>query len=192
MHSIASRSTRSSKTSRNEGLITRSSKSNHNIATNNVTRHNKPQEANTSKKRPRDSVNGIKDDLPIKKARYAVEIESRPISILSKTRSVVVDRSDAKPDILQATPTTLPQQQLATQQASQSPKPTIHHQKVANGIKHELDRLQPSEADTKDEKRKLRSQEGTRFKSELSLYFPEYDEVIGNDPKEDRTIPATT
>jgi hypothetical protein len=28
----------------------------------------------------------------------------------------------------------------------------------------------------------LRSQEATRFKSELSAYFPEYDEVIGNDP----------
>lgn len=46
--------------------------------------------------------------------------------------------------------------------------------------------MQPSEANTKDEKRKLRSQEGTRFRSELSLYFPEYDEIIGNDPKEDR------
>jgi len=26
------------------------------------------------------------------------------------------------------------------------------------------------------------------FKSELSLYFPDYDEVIGNDPKEDRKL----
>ena len=25
-----------------------------------------------------------------------------------------------------------------------------------------------------------------RFKSELSAYFPDYDEVIGNDPKEER------
>lgn len=35
--------------------------------------------------------------------------------------------------------------------------------------------------------RKLRSQEGVRYKSELSAYFPEYDEVIGNIPKEQRT-----
>ncbi|KAJ8120692.1 hypothetical protein O1611_g10302 [Lasiodiplodia mahajangana] len=28
--------------------------------------------------------------------------------------------------------------------------------------------------------------EATRFKSELAAYFPEYDEVIGNDPKEQR------
>lgn len=34
--------------------------------------------------------------------------------------------------------------------------------------------------------RKLRSQEQTRFKSELSAYFPDYDEIIGNDPKEER------
>lgn len=64
-----------------------------------------------------------------------------------------------------------------------------HREKVVNGIKHELDRLQPSSADmaSKTQGRKLRSQEGVRYKSELSAYFPEYDEVIGNIPKEHRT-----
>ncbi|KAL0935168.1 uncharacterized protein CTRU02_209759 [Colletotrichum truncatum] len=67
-----------------------------------------------------------------------------------------------------------------------APQLTKHQEKVINGIKHELDRLQPRETDThtKEGGRKLRSQEATRFKSELSAYFPEYDEVIGNDPKE--------
>lgn len=67
---------------------------------------------------------------------------------------------------------------------------TKHQEKVVNGIKHELDRLQPSSADmaaSNGQGRKLRSQEGVRFKSELSAYFPEYDEVIGNIPKEYRT-----
>lgn len=67
---------------------------------------------------------------------------------------------------------------------------TKHQEKVVNGIKHELDRLQPSSADmaaSNNQGRKLRSQEGVRFKSELSAYFPEYDEVIGNIPKEHRT-----
>jgi hypothetical protein len=64
---------------------------------------------------------------------------------------------------------------------------TKHQKKVINGIRHELDRLRPNAEDTKHGGRKLRSQEGTRFKSELSAYFPEYDEVIGNDPKEQRT-----
>ncbi|KAH8906064.1 hypothetical protein BR93DRAFT_928667 [Coniochaeta sp. PMI_546] len=65
-----------------------------------------------------------------------------------------------------------------------SPNLTKHKEKVANGLKHELDRLQPTEAVPKEQGRKLRSQEATRFKSELSAYFPDYDEVIGNDPKE--------
>jgi hypothetical protein len=63
---------------------------------------------------------------------------------------------------------------------------TKHKEKVANGLKHELDRLQPDKAVTKEQGRKLRSQGATRFKSELSAYFPDYDEVIGNDPKEYR------
>lgn len=67
--------------------------------------------------------------------------------------------------------------------------PTKHQASVKAAIKHELDRLQPSDADIKEKPggRKLRSQEATRFKSELSAYFPDYDEVIGNDPKEQRT-----
>lgn len=72
------------------------------------------------------------------------------------------------------------------------PSLTRHQEKVKNGIKHELDRLQPNATDATQQPkeqggRKLRSQEQTRFKSELSAYFPDYDEVIGNDAKEQRT-----
>ncbi|KAK2048173.1 hypothetical protein LZ31DRAFT_550541 [Colletotrichum somersetense] len=71
---------------------------------------------------------------------------------------------------------------------------TKHQEKVINGIKHELDRLQPRQADahTKEGGRKLRSQEATRFKSELSAYFPEYDEVVGNEPKEQQLFTVDT
>ncbi|KAI1283001.1 hypothetical protein F5Y07DRAFT_351578 [Xylaria sp. FL0933] len=74
---------------------------------------------------------------------------------------------------------------------------TKHQEKVINGIRHELDRLQPSTADTSSAAagppgRKLRSQEATRFKSELAAYFPEYDEVIGNDPKEQHLLNVDT
>lgn len=82
------------------------------------------------------------------------------------------------------------QRRAAPQPASRqlrNPQPTKHKPKVSNGIKHELDRPQPPQNDTREYGRKLRSQEATRFKSELSSYFPEYDEVIGNDPKEQRT-----
>ncbi|KAI3324485.1 hypothetical protein HD806DRAFT_492745 [Xylariaceae sp. AK1471] len=70
---------------------------------------------------------------------------------------------------------------------------TRHQEKVINGIRHELDRLQPNVVDTSSASgppgRKLRSQEATRFKSELSAYFPEYDEVIGNDPPKEQQLP---
>jgi len=75
------------------------------------------------------------------------------------------------------------------------PEATVHQKKVVNGIRHELDRLQPSTADssaTSSTGRKLRSQECTRFKSELSAYFPEYDEVIGNDAKEQHLLNVET
>lgn len=67
---------------------------------------------------------------------------------------------------------------------------TKHKEKVANGLKHELNRLQVGSAVIKDQGRKLRSQETTRFKSDLSAYFPDYDEVIGNDPKEHHLLNA--
>lgn len=37
-----------------------------------------------------------------------------------------------------------------------------------------------------DGKRKLRSEQGAHYKSELAAYFNEYDEVIGNVVKESR------
>ncbi|TEA11222.1 hypothetical protein C8034_v007966 [Colletotrichum sidae] len=99
------------------------------------------------------------------------------------------------------TPTTnLAQQRVATvhplswtnspPSTDDAPQLTSHQEKVKNGIQHELDRLQPREADThtKEGGRKLRSQEASRYKSDLSAYFPEYDEVIGNDPKEQRRL----
>ncbi|PNY26767.1 Uncharacterized protein TCAP_03297 [Tolypocladium capitatum] len=93
-------------------------------------------------------------------------------------------------------PPPLPQQAagpLAQRTAAEAdPNLTKHQAKVINGIKHELDRLQPRPADTREQGRKLRSQEATRFKSELSAYFPDYDEVIGNDPKEQHLLNLDT
>lgn len=72
-------------------------------------------------------------------------------------------------------------------------------EKLVNGIKHELKSLQLATPDAVDVAsapreggRKLRSQEATRFKSELSAYFPEYDEVIGNEPKEEHLLNVDT
>ncbi|PKS09900.1 hypothetical protein jhhlp_004523 [Lomentospora prolificans] len=94
------------------------------------------------------------------------------------------DDDDAAPD--RKTTATKPSDKQSKQESlkNNTDKPTKHQEKVRNGIQHELDKLQPAPSDTKPEGRKLRSQETIRFKSELSTYFPEYDEVIGNDPKQ--------
>ena len=188
---MASISLRSSR--RSEGLTTRSSAKN-NVALGNP--HNRHQQSNIGrKKRPRDSLDDEKHLINTKKAKLAVEITVLPKS-QPETRSVVIqsDTNDVPPKRSAAAEPPATVKTTTTQTTTESPprKPTIHHEKVANGIKHELDRLQdrlqPKVPDPKDEKRKLRSQEGTRFKSELSLYFPEYDEIIGNEPKEERML----
>ncbi|KAJ2905703.1 hypothetical protein MKZ38_004570 [Zalerion maritima] len=77
-----------------------------------------------------------------------------------------------------------------------SPVLPKHRAKVHNGIRHELDRLKPSDADRKVEesggRRKLRSTENPRFKSDLSQYFQEYDQIIGNDPLEEHLLEIDT
>jgi hypothetical protein len=197
--SMASISLRSSR--RTGGLATRSSTRN-NVALRPGSRnsdkyaHTTQQLANIGrKKRPRDPTDKEEQIIKAKRAKIAVEILPPP-KAQPKTRSLVLKskanaNSDvppqrAAPPLQKATPTARKQQQPPPEAGPPPQKPTNHHEKVANGIKNEIERLQPNIADLKDERRKLRSQEGTRFKSELSQYFPEYDEVIGNEPKEDR------
>ncbi|TVY51267.1 hypothetical protein LCER1_G006649 [Lachnellula cervina] len=209
--------TRSSR--KTEGLTTRSSTRSNVVAIpshhNNAQNRQKQQPPNIGrKKRPRDSLDHDEHPIEAKKARITVEITSRP-RLQPKTRSLVIKtNADSLPPAASPQrsaspprPPPPPQPTKHVETATQTPAPppsqpqqqepqpaaTVHHQKVVNGIKHELDRLQPKAADlNKDEKRKLRSQEGTRFKSELSQYFPEYDEVIGNDPKEDHILNLDT
>lgn len=135
-----------------------------------------------------------------KKTRIAVEILAKPQLPLESVnvqpppipRRAAVASSASRPPPAPVQPTTKPPAApiaAEPQSAGSSSNLTKHQAKVINGIKHELDRLQPRQDDTKEQGRKLRSQEATRFKSELSAYFPDYDEVIGNDPKEEREQP---
>jgi len=184
---MATISLRSSK--RNEGLNTRSSRRNGIVHSgNNDSIHSTQQLSNIGRKRPRvpDSIDNDEQALKHKKAKLAVEIIARPKAHALPKRSLVtkVNAKDVPPPQRSEPPPT-----TNTLPRAPSPPRKPHHEKVVQGIKHELDRLQPIAADlNKDEKRKLRSQEGTRFKSDLSAYFPEYDEVIGNEPKEDREL----
>ncbi|KAL2123198.1 hypothetical protein VTJ04DRAFT_3653 [Mycothermus thermophilus] len=108
--------------------------------------------------------------------------------------------------------------QSSSEAAQTTATTTRHQKKVAKGLKNELDKLYQNSANLGDYAnadgaapatrsgstqenanaaaavaeqtggRKLRSQEATWYKSELSQYFPDYDEVIGNIPKETHLV----
>ncbi|KAF5023069.1 hypothetical protein F66182_4881 [Fusarium sp. NRRL 66182] len=146
------------------------------------------------------------DAIKPKRSRITVEIFAKGSHGLS---DAAIDSNEAQPPTRNnprpvatpavasaTTPATIPPTPTddATPKLKEEQTLTKHQSKVINGIKHELDRLQPqpSDTNTKDQGRKLRSQEATRFKSELSAYFPEYDEVIGNEPKEQHIFNVDT
>ncbi|KAL5876746.1 hypothetical protein ACKVWC_005911 [Pyricularia oryzae] len=65
--------------------------------------------------------------------------------------------------------------------------------RARNAVSRELGSLHVKPSETKaTEGRKLRSQENTRLKSDLSAYFPDYDEVIGNDPRQENLLEPYT
>ncbi|KAM3435674.1 hypothetical protein NHJ13734_005429 [Beauveria thailandica] len=132
-----------------------------------------------------------------KKTRIAVEIVARPSAAPPPPQKVQppLPTPPQQPVAVAAAPAAAPVA-LSTTPPEANLNVTRHKAKVINGIKHELDRLQPDMAGTKDPGRepgrKLRSQEATRFKSDLSAYFPDYDEVIGNEPKEQHLLNLDT
>jgi hypothetical protein len=151
-----------------------------------------------SSKRKADAIDDKLVKINPKRTRITVDILSGPLSRRntkegpkpSRQRSpVVAERSPTVPKAAAVTATARQANARAARPTANTSAPlTKHREKVINGIKHELDRLEPSDDDFRPQGRKLRSQEATRFKSELSAYFPEYDEVIGNEPKQERAF----
>lgn len=153
-------------------------------------------------KRPLDPIVNNYDPSKTKRTRITVEIVSRPAPPAGPLKSITVkpqqlptnESSVASTNSPPSPPLSVPPTRQKPSKTATAAESSIkkHKEKEINGIKHELDRLQPNAADTNSATepsgRKLRSQEATRFKSELSAYFPDYDEVIGNDPKEQRTL----
>lgn len=139
-------------------------------------------------KRPRRLSDGEKHDrFGLKKQRFAIEVDARPRAQPRKSpgaaaAAVKTAKIPAKSTGALAQRTAGDKEEGSRDATRQLPK---YAEKASNGIKHELERLQPDRKDTKSETRKLRSQEGTRFKSELASYFPDYDVVIGNEAAEE-------
>ncbi|KAH8682466.1 something about silencing, SAS, complex subunit 4-domain-containing protein [Xylariales sp. PMI_506] len=161
-------------------------------------------------KRPLDAIDSNSDISKHKKSRISIEIQTIPnhkkLQTFSHPKAFAVERPErlARPTVVKPPPPqprALPPAAIAAQTApaktaTQTQKPLSNSQrKVSNGLKHELDNLQPitaASAPPREQGRKLRSQEATRFKSELSAYFPDYDEVIGNDEKEHHILNVDT
>ncbi|KFZ11020.1 hypothetical protein V501_04947 [Pseudogymnoascus sp. VKM F-4519 (FW-2642)] len=123
------------------------------------------------------------DHFGLKKSRFATIEDARPRA--QQTRKLAVAKPTNTPTA--AKPETA-QRQTRNKEEDTAEERVLpkYAEKASNGIKHELERLQPGGNDTKSsETRKLRSQEGTRFKSELASYFPDYDVVIGNEAAEE-------
>ncbi|EGX89404.1 hypothetical protein CCM_07656 [Cordyceps militaris CM01] len=134
-----------------------------------------------------------------KKTRIAVEIRARPAAVSPQKVQPPLPTpppQQPRPVAVAAAPTVALSNRPGRPLPEADPNVTKHKAKVINGIKHELDRLQPDMPGTKEPGRepgrKLRSQEATRFKSDLSAYFPDYDEVIGNEPKEQHLLNLDT
>jgi hypothetical protein len=136
------------------------------------------------RKRRRESFEDERDRNKLKRVKVTTEIELRLKS--QPKRRLGVDDIDAKPEVAVVSQSSAPQKATINTAPTRKSAPTNHAQKVATGVKRELDNLRVSLPDKLDEKRTLRSQEGHRYKSELSAYFPEYDVVIGNEPEEIR------
>ncbi|KAG9247024.1 something about silencing, SAS, complex subunit 4-domain-containing protein [Calycina marina] len=198
---MASLSLRSS--SKREGLSTRSTTAARNNSdvraptdNRNTTSSHSPTQhlPNTRKKRTIESADQRDLTAANKKPKLALEIHSKVKAKAPAIQSKVVNGDAVHNSRSSLAPSTKRKHTNPTKpEPWQSPPRTNHQQKVVNGIKHELGRLAPraedlKAAEQKNTKRSLRSQEGVRFKSDLSTYFPEYDEVIGNDPKEEHIL----
>ncbi len=132
-----------------------------------------------AKKRQKSVIEPIIEEIKLR--AQASKPRQRPLPTTNVYGTSGVARRSASPNQESATQT------KPTQLSPQLPKtPINHNEKVVNGIKHELSRLQPNPADVnKDEGRKLRSQQDRRCKSKLLDFFTDYDEIIGNEPKKE-------
>lgn len=142
-----------------------------------------------NKKRTRDSANVEQTAAPSKrrkmeKATPAPAVEQAPAKIQAQKAPA---RQNLKTYTSTRSRSTSAQPAAAR---SETPRLDIHktvsQSKVANGLQHELERLGAAPAnlggkDEKDGKRKLRSEGRAKFKSELGVYFPEYEVIMGNE-----------
>ena len=145
-----------------------------------VTQHN-ISPPTTNGKRPYHLINGKYNSQAIKKQNLELQQHPRPIIIprnhTTKTSSNAV---------LKSAPTGVTHDVNPTSRGTNAVQPLPNGIITTNGehapVPIEVTKLKKSK---ETDKRTLRSQDGgSRSKSELSLYFPNYEELISNEPKE--------
>lgn len=146
------------------------------------------QDANRRKRPRAPSILVDEEKTPVKKAKIATLPRTRPAATpRSTSKKPDVGESEQKADVdsrqrgASATP------RLAATSTPHSQRPAVSAREV-DAISHSHLKVDKTSPSTKSDKRALRSKEGVKFKSELSQYFPEYDEVIGNEPKATRKL----
>ncbi|KAI9860715.1 MAG: hypothetical protein M1824_003006 [Vezdaea acicularis] len=145
--------------------------------------HGGPESASRPRKRLRSSTD---DDFtrpgPLKKLKVESQA-ARPKAIARK--EIPSGRVPRKYNLKATTPPSPPNGTIARDPSEPALRPTKRarvHAPAANGI---IEKEEKTSSETANDKRKLRSQDGgSRFKSDLSLYFPAYEEMISNEPKE--------
>ncbi|KAH0539097.1 hypothetical protein FGG08_004335 [Glutinoglossum americanum] len=124
---------------------------------------------------------------PNKKLKVEVQIEARsqPSSRNLKLAKDTTTLPTTKPPKNIATPPDSAESRTTNDDDDHSRRRTKKAQRKDVSRTNKVTATKSSEQMCPIDKRKLRSQDGgARFKSDLSLYFPGYEEIIGNEPKE--------
>ncbi|CAK7263026.1 hypothetical protein SEPCBS57363_000358 [Sporothrix epigloea] len=131
---------------------------------------------------------------------HAISTTSEPISTANTNTKAAAATNSSEAAVSSPAPSRSlrPVEHLPAEPVSQSAIKSTK-ETAANAGKQELKSLQVSTEDaeavakgSREGGRKLRSQEASRFKSDLAAYFPDYDEVIGNEPKEEHLLNIDT
>ncbi|CAD6501398.1 BgTH12-01650 [Blumeria graminis f. sp. triticale] len=138
-------------------------------------------------KRLQDSLSASDDDVAISRKRAKLTLTSRP-----RARNYGVSPNSAIISKPRCSPQPQPTMPVESQELKSRPSGHLSPNSNCKWQAPQQPQNNSIDGQVNGVKRKLRSQESSRFKSQLSTYFPEYDEVVGNKPKENHILNSET
>ena len=153
--------------------------------------HN-PQPKARRGKRPRDSSPGSQSNVSIKKQKITPPKQSDRSTDVAKRKALnslpLRDKADTK-DAVTSRQSHPPQTQVNGTKSSTTTTSTSTLPDGHPTIKLQKFTVNTTAGANQADKRSLRSHDGgSRSKSELALYFPNYDELVSIEPKEPGTL----